>query len=84
MNQETKEALKEFFSSQIKLHRLGIILSRDYIGDIGKVVKMSVYDNPIVNVEGRISTSFNEPNVCWNDVEYVNITREYKLKRILK
>jgi len=44
MNQETKDALKEFFSSQIKLHRLGIILSRDYIGDIGKYLCTVMYD----------------------------------------
>ena len=44
MNQETKEALKEFFSGQIKLNRLGIIQSRDYIGDIGKYLCTVMYD----------------------------------------
>jgi len=44
MNQETKEALKEFFSGQIRLNRLGIIQSRDYIGDIGKYLCTAMYD----------------------------------------
>lgn len=44
MNQETKEALKEFFSGQVKLNRLGIIQSRDYIGDIGKYLCTVMYD----------------------------------------
>ena len=44
MNQETKQALKKFFSGQIKLHRLGIIQSRDYIGDIGKYLCTVMYD----------------------------------------
>jgi len=44
MTQETKEALKEFFSGQIKLNQLGIIQSRDYIGDIGKYLCTVMYD----------------------------------------
>ena len=44
MNQETKEALKEFFSGQLKLNQLGIIHSRDYIGDIGKYLCTVTYD----------------------------------------
>ncbi len=44
MNQETKEALKEFFSGQVKLNRLGIIQSRDYIGDIGEYLCTVIYD----------------------------------------
>ena len=44
MNQETKEALKQFFSAQKKLNQLGIIRSRDYIGDIGKYLCTVMYD----------------------------------------
>ena len=44
MNQETKEALKDFFSAQIKLTQLGIIQSRDYIGDIGKYLCKVMYN----------------------------------------
>ena len=36
MDNEAKEALKQFFSAQKKLVQLGIIHSRDYIGDIGR------------------------------------------------
>ena len=34
MDQETKRALRGFFSAQVKLTQLGVIHSRDYIGDI--------------------------------------------------
>jgi len=44
MNQEAKEALKKFFSGQIKLTQLDIIHSRDYIGDIGKYLCQVAYD----------------------------------------
>ena len=44
MNQETKEALKKFFSAQKTLNQLGIIHSRDYIGDIGKHLCQVMYD----------------------------------------
>ena len=44
MNQETKEALKGFFSAQERLNQLGIIHSRDYIGDIGRYLCQIVYN----------------------------------------
>lgn len=44
MNQETKEALKQFFSGQKKLNQLGAIQSRDYIGDIGRYLCQIVYN----------------------------------------
>jgi len=44
MNQETKEALKQFFSAQKKLNQLDIIHSRDYIGDIGRYLCQVMYD----------------------------------------
>ena len=44
MNQETKEALKQFFSAQKKLNQLGVIQSRDYIGDIGRHLCQIVYN----------------------------------------
>ena len=37
MNQETKEALKQFFSTQKQLNKLGIIHSREYLEDIGQL-----------------------------------------------
>ncbi len=36
MNQETVDALDKFFSAQKKLNELGIIRSRDYIGDVAR------------------------------------------------
>jgi len=44
VNQETKEALKQFFSAQKKLNQLGVIQSRDYIGDIGRYLCQIVYN----------------------------------------
>jgi len=44
MEQESKAALKEFFSAQLKLNQLGIIHSRDYIGDIGKYLCQIMYN----------------------------------------
>ena len=44
MNQETKEALKQFFSAQKKLNQLGVIQSRDYIGEIGRYLCQIVYN----------------------------------------
>ena len=44
MDNEAEEALKQFFSAQKKLNQLGIIHSRDYIGDIGRYLCQAVYD----------------------------------------
>ena len=43
MNQEEADALKQFFSAQKRLNELGIIHSRDYIGDIGRHLCQLVY-----------------------------------------
>ena len=43
MDNEAEEALKQFFSAQKKLNQLGIIHSRDYIGDIGRYLCQAVY-----------------------------------------
>jgi len=43
MDQEAKEALQQFFSAQTKLNQLGIIHSRDYIGDIGRYLCQAMY-----------------------------------------
>ena len=43
MDQETKRALREFLSAQAKLAQLGIIHSRDYIGDIARYLCTGVY-----------------------------------------
>lgn len=43
MDKEANEALKQFFSSQKKLNQLGIVHSRDYIGDIGRYLCQVVY-----------------------------------------
>ena len=44
MDNEAKEALKQFFSAQKKLNQLGIIHARDYIGDIGSYLCQVAYD----------------------------------------
>jgi len=44
MNQETKETLKQFFSATKELNQVGIIHSRDYIGDIGKYLCQVMYN----------------------------------------
>ena len=44
MNQETKEALKQFFSAQKQLNKLGIIHSREYLEDIGRYLCHAMYD----------------------------------------
>ena len=36
MDKDVSKALREFFSGQKKLNQLGVINSRDYIGDIGR------------------------------------------------
>ena len=43
MEKEAKESLKQFFSAQQRLNQLGIIHSRDYIGDIGRYLCQAVY-----------------------------------------
>lgn len=43
MDKEVAEALQQFFSAQKKLHRLGVIRSRDYIGDIGRHLCQVMY-----------------------------------------
>jgi hypothetical protein len=43
MDQETKCALRGFFSAQATLARLGVIHSRDYIGDIARYLCTAVY-----------------------------------------
>jgi len=43
MDKDVSAALGEFFSGQKKLNQLGIIHSRDYIGDIGRYLCQQVY-----------------------------------------
>ncbi|HEY91149.1 MAG TPA: hypothetical protein G4O07_04870 [Dehalococcoidia bacterium] len=43
MDKAVSEALGEFFSGQKKLNQLGVINSRDYIGDIGRYLCQQVY-----------------------------------------
>ena len=63
MNQETREALKEFFSAQKRLNQLGIIHSKDYIGDIGRYLCQVMYNLAITKsgrqagYDGMIGTS---------------------------
>ncbi len=63
MNQETKKAVKEFFSATKKLNQLDIIGSRDYIGDIGKYLCQVMYNLELpksgrqAGYDGMIGTS---------------------------
>lgn len=63
MDNEAEEALKQFFSAQKRLNQLGIIHSRDYIGDIGRYLCHVTYDmelpkNPWqAGYDGTIGTS---------------------------
>ena len=43
MDKDVSAALGEFFAGQRKLNQLGIIHSRDYIGDIGRYLCQQVY-----------------------------------------
>ena len=43
MEREVVESLKHFFSAQKSLGELGVIKSRDYIGDIGRYVCQLAY-----------------------------------------
>jgi len=63
MDKETKEALRQFFSTQKKLNQLGIIHSRDYIGDIGRYLCQDAYGLELpksprqADYDGMIGTS---------------------------
>lgn len=63
MDNEAEEALKQFFSAQKKLNQLGIIHSRDYIGDIGRYLCQVTYDLELpksprqADYDGMIGTS---------------------------
>ena len=63
MNQETKEALKQFFSAQKELYQLGVIQSREYLGDIGRYLCQVVYNLELpksrrqAGYDGTIGTS---------------------------
>jgi len=63
MNQETKVTLEQFFSATKKLNQLGIIRSRDYIGDIGKHLCKVMYNLELpkpgqqAQYDGTIDTS---------------------------
>jgi hypothetical protein len=43
MHQLMKEALNQFFSAQKRLNQMGVIQSRDYIGDIGRYLCTVMY-----------------------------------------
>ena len=43
MDKDVLEALGRFFSAQRSLNQLGVINSRDYIGDIGRYLCQAVY-----------------------------------------
>jgi len=51
MDRDVSAALGEFFSGQRKLNQLGVIHSRDYIGDIGRYLCQQVYGMEVP--EGR-------------------------------
>jgi hypothetical protein len=63
MDNEAEEALKQFFSAQKELNQLGIIHSRDYIGDIGRYLCQAAYDLELpksprqADYDGMIGTS---------------------------
>ncbi len=63
MNQETEKALKQFFSAQKKLNQLGIIHSREYLGDIGRYLCQVMYNLELpksrrqAGYDGMIGTS---------------------------
>ena len=63
MDHEAKEALRQFFSAQTKLNQLGVIHSRDYIGDIGRYLCQVMYNLEIsksvwqAGYDGTIGTS---------------------------
>ena len=63
MNQETKEALKQFFSAQKELNQLGVIQSREYLRDIGRYLCKVMYNLELpksrrqAGYDGMIGTS---------------------------
>lgn len=63
MNQETKIALKDFFSAQKKLNQQGIIRSKNYLDDIGRYLCKVMYNMELVKsrqqigYDGTIGTS---------------------------
>ena len=63
MEREIADSLKQFFSAQKRLNELGIIHSRDYIGDIGRHLCQLVYGmelpkgRPLAAYDGMIGES---------------------------
>jgi len=57
MEREVADSLKRFFSAQEGLSELGIIRSRDYIGDIGRYVCTLVYGLKVP--KGRKPTGYD-------------------------
>ena len=63
MDRDVSGALRDFFSGQKKLYQLGVVGSRDYLGDIGRYLCRTVYgmETPEGNVQsgcdGTIGTS---------------------------
>lgn len=63
MNQDTKKALKDFFSGQKKLNQLGIIRSKNYLDDVGKYLCKVMYNLELTksrrqaSYDGMIGTS---------------------------
>lgn len=63
MEREVADSLKRFFSAQTDLSELGIINSRDYVGDIGRYVCTLVYGLKIpkgtkpIGYDGKIGKS---------------------------
>ncbi|UCB43318.1 MAG: hypothetical protein JSV77_01335 [Dehalococcoidales bacterium] len=57
MEREVADSLRRFFSAQTGLSELGVIKSRDYIGDIGRYVCMLVYGLKVP--KGRKPTGYD-------------------------
>jgi hypothetical protein len=57
MEREIAESLKQFFSAQKDLGELGVIKSRDYIGDIGRYVCTLTYGLKVP--KGRKPTGYD-------------------------
>jgi hypothetical protein len=57
MEREVADSLKQFFSAQKSLNELGIIHSRDYIGDIGRYVCTLAYGLKVP--KGRRPTGYD-------------------------
>lgn len=57
MEREVSDSLKRFFSAQKDLSGLGVIKSRDYIGDIGRYVCTLVYGLKVS--KGRKPTGYD-------------------------